>query len=194
MLIPADYAQVNFIFTGVGVPNGAQTTLGLNVELWPGTPQNLADLIATHWADASMDNLYTEDASLTSILVKFGPNATGPAALWSGNQPGFETTDQEAPQVSALVHKNTPFGGRTGKGRMYLPSIPSTYVSNNGVVNSGWISSRNADLESFFDKLVADDVPPALLHSPDSPVAAPILITSLTLDSKVATQRRRIRR
>lgn len=192
MLIPAGYAQVNFIHSGVGAPLGAQWTLGLNVDDFVGTASEAATAIGIDWQSAGMDDAMSASVTLDSILVKFGPNATGPSALVSVGVAGSQPASG-SPAVSLLVQKVTSFGGRQGRGRCYIPGVSESLIDPSGVIAGGLVSTAQAALDDFFDKLTADELVPVLLHAEGSPVSTPYHMDGFVVAGLAATQRRRIR-
>ena len=134
MIIPDGTAQANLLFTGSGVPTGAQITLGLSVDTFVGTPTDAAAVVIDAWDDSNIENQLVNQVALTGVLVKFGPNATGPAAQVSANIPGASTQDGVTPNVSVLVQKNTGLGGRSGRGRFYIPGLPESTVLSSGII------------------------------------------------------------
>jgi len=192
MIIPSGFAQVNWKFSGSAVPQGAEVTIGLEI-LVPATPAAVALAMGTAWEDwLSPHQVGTCD--LTGVLVKFGPNSTGPSAEialavnGSASGPGLE------PQVSVLIRKNTDDGGHAGRGRMYVPGFPDAAFVDGGAMDGPTWTATQADVNSFLDELVSAAYIPVLLHGAGSPLTTPSPITSLTLDHQCATQRRRNRR
>lgn len=194
MIIPVDYAQANFRFTGTGVPEGAEFTMGFNVELFSGTVADAATAAYDAWVTAGMAANFATTCALTSVLMKFGPNDTGPSAVDSGNVPGTNAGPQAPPNVAILVRKNTGFGGRAGRGRFFLPGFPEGNIGAAGELGGTSFSDLQSDVNALFNAWVTAGLVPTLLHNVGSPISAPIPITSFTVDSKVATQRRRLRR
>lgn len=194
MLIPEGWAQVNMKFDGVGLPTGAQITYGIRVENFVGEPADAAQAISVNWLASNIDSVMSSSVTLRNILVKYGPNSTGPAAEISVAQPGTGSSDVETPNTAYLVRKLTLFGGRTGRGRFYLPGCPTAAVTGPGNVDGTTLGNLQTALDAFLTSMTGDDLPLALLHAPDSPFNLPMLITELKPDVKVATQRRRLRR
>lgn len=193
MNIPTGTAQVNFVFTGDGLPNGAQCTLGVSVDIFSGTPGDAAVACRDAW----MDNLLAIQSpavTFSEVLVKFGPTATGPSAALVVNSPGTDAGDADSPNVALLVHKQTEFGGRTGRGRMYMPGVPAPDVFVDGTINSTYRAAALAAFSGFYTDLTTANLPPLLLHGENSPVSTPLPITDFLVDGRVATQRRRLRR
>jgi len=193
MIIPAGYAQINAIHTGAGVPTGAQWTIGVDRTAFSGDPQNVAQAFETILLNSGLYANVHSDCDMTSVLVKFGPNETGPSALEPANEPGTGGTGGAA-APAFLIHKNTDLGGRAGRGRFFLPGVPETAVGPGGVLASGVTTAVNTALASFWLDMGDENLGLVLLHSEGSPITTPTVITSLSCDPVVATQRRRQRR
>lgn len=193
MLIPLGFAQINAIHTGTSLPFGAQWTLAVNHDNIEQTPIQVAQA----FEDAlQVSNLYDQvclGVTMTSVLVKFGPNDTGKSALEPANEPGVNG-NQAAPQAAFLIHKNTDDGGRAGRGRFFLPGVPDATLNPSGTIVSANLSAMQTALETFRTNLIANDLIPVVLHNVGSPLSSPSPITSFSADARAATQRRRMRR
>lgn len=194
MEIPAGFAQANFRFGGPAVPTGAEMTMGLDIALWGSSPTALATALAADWTTAVMAGLQTNKIGLTQIEVKFGPTATGPSGIWAGSINGTKTGDGAPPATCALISKLTAFGGRSGKGRWYLPGLAESDINNSGQLENAFITGANVALLAFLNAVEARDVTLVILHNPGSPLTIPTPIDALIVQQQVATQRRRNRR
>lgn len=192
-VIPSGFAQANFRYTGGMAPTGAEWTLGLDVSAALGGPAGVAADLGANYA-ATIRTVLPSAAVLTEVLVKFGPNSTGPAASDFTSYAGTGGGSPTSPAVAIIVKKNTAAGGRTGRGRFFLIGAQESEVGETGVLTSGFIAGLQAELDSFYDELVSSGMPPVLLHSEGSPVTTPTAITSFSCDGTVGTQRRRQRR
>lgn len=192
-VIPAGFAQANLIFGGVALPTGAQVTLGLNISSFAGTPADAAALIGANYL-GKLNTQQSSQVRLDSTLVKFGPDATGPSALVPTLAAGTLPGNAEPSQVAFLVHKVTPQGGRAGRGRFFLPGPSEADIDGAGVITPARAAALQTALDDFYDQLIVDLLGPVLLHSVGAPIVTPLGLTSLTLDQRVATQRRRLRR
>lgn len=194
MIIPVDYAQANFIFSGGALPFGAECTLGFNVELYSGDPADAAlDIANTVVAEDLMVNC-SDDIVLDRVRVKFGPNATGPEGEVVATVAGGITGESAAPNTTFLIRKNTGFGGRTGRGRMYWPGVPEAGVDADGDLSGTYASDVTAKWAAALPVFQGQGLVPVLLHSAGSPVSVPLPITGFVCDLRAATQRRRMRR
>lgn len=193
MIIPTNWAQINVIHTGAGVPTGAEWTIACNHNSSGFTPTEVAQAFETILLNSNLYDNIANDVDVTSVLVKFGPNATGPSALEPANEPGTGGT-MGAAAPAFLVHKNTADGGRAGRGRMFLPGCPEAAIGPGGAVVGGVVTAINTALASIADDMDTIGLPLYLLHSAGSPISSPSPILTLSCDTTVGTQRRRQRR
>lgn len=193
MLIPLDYSQVNLIFTSTGLPTGAECTFAVD-NAGGATPAAIAAAVDAGIVAHNINDYWVPSLILESILVKNGPNATGASALVASGIGGTGAGDPDSPNVSVLLHKVTGSGGRTGRGRMYIPGVPTAQVSPAGILNTTYVDGVTAAWNAFRVAMDGIGHEPVLLHAPGSPVTDPIGITSFECDQRVATQRRRLRR
>lgn len=194
MNIPLGYAQINLIFTGSSVPEGAQMTFGLDHTGSALSPTGIAEVVEAAWISSGIKSRYVSSLGLTGILVKEGPNVTGASALLGVVHNGTASGTSVAPNTSVLIRKHTAIGGRAGRGRCYFPGIPEADVDGGGLIVSTERALWETDFQTFLDDIAAESLIPVLLHGDNSPVSTPTPITGVTVDSKVATQRRRLRR
>lgn len=92
-----------------------------------------------------------------------------------------------------LMHKDTGTPGRKGRGRCYFPPalVDEGSVDTNGTITSGVYVTLAAREVVFYNALVSSGLLPVLFHSDG---AAPTPITGFRLDTRIATQRQRMRR
>lgn len=193
MIIPVGFAQVNLVFTGSALPEGAEVTFGVDNTVASITAGGIAGLFdGIYDASGIRANLST-GVNMTEIRVKLGPNATGPTAeeaaggTGTGGTPGL-------PNAAWLCTKVTALGGRAAKGRMFFPGIPEASVGGDGQIDSGAVVAMQADVQAFLAGCEAADLAMVLLHSAGSPISTPTPVTSLHIETLAATQRRRMRR
>lgn len=190
MTIPAGYGQATFVYTGSAVPNGAAWTMGFSSSGFAGSVQAAADSIRDSWVEefAPLTNINTR---LDHVLVKFGPDATGPSAISTSLQLGGVNDPPSPAAVALLVRKQTALGGRQGRGRFYLPGLWDGAIDGGGLVLAGTVTAFQGACDDFLGKMAADGLDCYLLHDG---ALAPTAITSLSVQGVVATQRRRQRR
>lgn len=194
MIIPVGFAQANFRFGGPAAPLGAEMTIGLDVALWGGGPTALATALVADWNTANIDAVMTNKIGMTQCEVKYGPNATGPSGFWNGSLNGTINAEAVAPNTSVLISKLTAFGGRSGKGRFYLPGFSEGSVNSSGQVDAAGVLATTNAFEAWRGLVEARDVGFVLLHNPGAPLTIPTPVTAFACQTQVATQRRRNRK
>lgn len=193
MVIPAGYGQVNYRFAGAACPNGAEVTFGLEGSGFAGTPSDAAAILNGLWA-SGWSSIQTNQVALVDVLVKFGPDDTGPSGTSPGAATGDISSSGASPAVSLLVQKVTALGGRAGRGRAFIPGISEADVSVSGVIDSAYLAAAATAFETFRTDCAAADLSLVLLHGAESPITTPTPITELVPQAIAATQRRRQRR
>jgi hypothetical protein len=193
MPIPDGFAQINYMLTGQGAPTGAQLVFGVDVTIFSGTVADLANNAWDNWV-AEMTPELPNSISLSGVLAKMGPDATGPSFLRTGSSTGPSSGAVASPQVAYLFNKHTDLGGRSGKGRSYMPGVLEANVDASGNVGGPTVGAWNNALTAFLALFDGDDTPLVLLHAADAPITSPTIITGMTCQTRVATQRRRLRR
>lgn len=190
MIIPAGFCQVNFVFTGEGAPSGAEITLGLEYNSGD-SPSQVAQDCADAWSAEDLDALYVDALTLSAILVKFGPNSTGPSAELAVSVPGTASGAAVPPNTSMVISKITALGGRKGRGRMFFPGINEGAVSSAGILDGALVSGSDSRWTDFAATLALAGHGCVLLHND---LTAPTPITEFATQARAATQRRRLRR
>lgn len=194
MDIPVGYAQVNLRWTGTSLPTGAECTFGVDLSAFTTTPEDLCDVVEAAYVSSALASIQVNTVTLTSILAKFGPNVTGPSFLKGVSRTGLITSAGNWPATSLLVQKSTALGGRSGRGRWYWPGITEADVLNSGLVDAPYRAVAQTCFNDFQADLSTANVELVVLHGADAPLSTPTPITGLTVDNRVATQRRRNRR
>lgn len=189
MAIPAGYVRVTLPFVGDSVPTGAANVLCFS---------NVGDLdadaiqVAINSAAGTDPWGYSSNTmSCPTMLIKFGPDSTGPLESracaivgGSGDAAGYAG-------ASYLIRKATASGGRRGRGRIYIPAVPEVRISVGGFIDELTVSGLQADTDTFFEQLSISGLNLCVEHTDGT---TPALVTSLTVDGRAATQRRRQRR
>lgn len=194
VIIPAGFAVVAYATLTEGDSEEMLWTCGLDVAT-TGTVENLLTDLASTWGDHLLP-ITSSVVTLSRILLKYGPNSTGPAFEQPSGVSGTEGGSLPPPNCAVLVQKHTASGGRSHRGRVYLPGISSISA---GLDSAGNIDSTRTDavttaMEAWRTDITAGDASngatPVLLHSASSDADE---ITSFVCSPKLATQRRRLR-
>lgn len=201
LVIPQHYGEAILSFLWAGDSQPMAMTVGVHA---PTATNTDANDVANEVYAAFLTNLIpivSTVLTLEEVVVHLQADAL-PAGPVVGLAIGPDTganSGNVLPQNSAyLVHKRTAVGGRGGRGRMYLPGCAEGSVSDTGVVASGTLTTFNTAWAGFLSDVTSGLFITELvvLHDSSGGTAGdpPAVITSLTMDSVIATQRRRLRR
>jgi hypothetical protein len=202
--VPQFHARVIHSLRLLGDAEPFACTYGVKVTDPPASqsPSDLAAELDQIWALRMMVAFSTQ-LTLAQTEIYWQnvalPGAPAIGAHTSNVQGSNAGSNSLLPQNTALLaHKRTALGGRTGRGRMYLPAVDQDWVSNTGVVLASIVTSFTAALESVRTDILASQNFDGMYLFHDAPLIGPAiqptLITSLNLDGVCATQRRRLRR
>lgn len=168
-----------------------QNSMGYSVD--PGFDQTTADAISD-WLAPSYKAQITTASVWRGVRVIVG-NDGEPGEFDSSSSAGVGARggDLLTPQTQGLIHKRTALAGRSERGRMYIPDMEESQVNNDGLLNGSAIALLQAIADAWFGLSASDALilAPQLLHEV---VGSPTPITAMTVETMVATQRRRYRR
>ena len=192
MIIPVDYAQVNLQWTWTASGQTAEVAFGVQVVDPSDTPQDVATAVINAYTVNTMASLQVSKLSLTNVHVKFGPNDVGASLDNPVSIVGTATGEGLAPNSALLITKNTAFGGRKGRGRMYWPGIQDGTIDDYGLVTTASFATYQTKFTAFLASLVGSNIPMVVLHGSNPPL--PYLVTTLAVQHLMGTQRRRLGR
>lgn len=192
--LPEEHGIVTYYFTADGVSREMSTALAFKGSTIP-------DLAAAEaFYDALGDNLVPSLSTQYALIrchVLFNSGLgffeVEHAEVTAGTGAGGGITVN----TCYLITKNSAQVGRKHRGRMYLPGPDEEDVGSAGIIGDLAADALQAATEAFLVDFVAvagvDYA--AILHAPveGGPDPDPDEIISLTFQTKVATQRRRLR-
>lgn len=190
MIIPIGFGNASLRFAGAALPNGAAVNFGFQ-NTGPITALEAAEAFAASW-NATWRARQVNTVLLQDVLVKLGPNATGPSAIAPDGDAGQQSLLGEPPQVAVLVQKITFFGGRRGRGRVYIPGVREDDVLASGLLDPAQLTLWQSSIDAFEGALTLAGIQLVVLH--DIETVSPTPVESLVVSPRVATQRRRNRR
>lgn len=191
-IIPTGYAQINLMFGGANLPLGAEVTYGCVVPAEVTDPQLLAETHHGFFVTNVLPYLNV-NTTLTGAKCKFGPNDVGAFGEHFESVAGSTTGEALPPNVALLVKKRTALGGKRNRGRLYIPGIDEDTVDTAGVIDPTALVAMQADVTAWLADMVTNSTGMRILHT-EPPGEPTIAVTSLVLDGRAATQRRRLRR
>jgi hypothetical protein len=205
VIIPSGYVQVALNYTGTNFFSGrAATVLGFEVQGAEITELGeVAAAVAASWIEHIGPQTDTQ-VTLDTVRV-VTETAAGELSVATAGGADLQDTP---PQVATLVRYSTPVRGRRGRGRSYLPGLlASTHVSTQGIISTPRLEVIQGIVDSFFEQLATDfsaqlgqvilqhttPTGPSAPENPSPPLDPPPAVASRSVDSRVATQRRRLR-
>lgn len=194
MHIPPGFVNLTFRFLRQFDSEVMVTAIGYSWDDLGGY-QAVVDGAMQAWADSDLQGITTNSTTLVAVEGAFGTIGDGDFRVESSvsSEAGTSTGDPLPNNSALLVKKLTGLGGRKNRGRNYYPDVLVSAVDGSGVID---VSSRDS-YQTAWDTFIAElnGVPglesPHLLHSDEAD--NPTLITAFVVQSKIATQRRRMR-
>jgi hypothetical protein len=191
--IPVGFAQVAYRFSLVGDPEVMIATMGAGLEGNPAGWQGILDSRADQFIAGFPAGSMAQGWTFLGCRAAANEGGGGSTIYEAPRSYVGEVVTETVPQNCALlVRKGSASPGRRGRGRMYLPpfGLSENQVSKNGMLDPAFVSSAQAKVIAAFGAF--DNF---ILHatSLNSATPAPSEVTSLVVDTRIATQRRRLR-
>lgn len=201
LLIPPGFAQCVIEQYRSGDTEPMLNTFGIAITTAPSTGvAGIANDVMAAWT-ASIGTGYSSVTSVRGVTVYVGQDGPDPM-VYTSSLPPFvgPNSNNLVPQNSAiLVRKRTDAAGRRGRGRLYIPEVSESDVDNVGNLSStyrsAWQTRATALLANLSDSAFDGVLPMVVLHRSEGAGVepAPTPVTALVVETRIATQRRRLR-
>ncbi len=202
--ISAGLALIRQPVTHSAVGHTAMVTYAMDIDT-PQTAQQIADSVQDEFANAWAGNLDT-NATLEKPTVYLGDGTNVPAFAIGSHAVTVGTNNivVPSPQVCILIKKTTALAQRKNRGRCYMPWIVAAdHISEDGTVDPTYRGGLQTNADDWLADLIVavGDMCIAnktLAVDPDTGkkyvthIGEGEAITALTVEAKVATQRRRL--
>lgn len=191
--IPPGFAEVWIQFTVALDAEPMYSAIG--VDLSVGT------VVDTAAADGMLDAAKAALAPMVSSTYNIGPGfvisgqdggdlrVDGTTAASAGTHAGAPLPNN----CAILFKKVTASGGRRFRGRMFIPGVAETSVGETGILAPALVTIANTAALALRTNLVALSTVDSLQLLHADAAVPPTLITTLTAQTRIATQRRRMR-
>jgi hypothetical protein len=192
--IPPGFGEINMQFNLTGDPQPMITSLGLDLTTGVVPDQTEANTMLTAMQTA-FDEVLTATYSIGPGWVIYGQDGPddirvdGTIAPVSGDQ----AVSPLVSNTAVLVRKVTGLGGRRNRGRMYIPGTPETWVDSLGQLELVNLTTWQTQMTNLRADLIGLPTIDNLVVLHESAPFTPTVITGLTVQRLVATQRRRLR-
>lgn len=180
-------------FRRVGDSDPYVCTMAFEVDTPPFT-QAHADALSLEFR-TNFASLLPNDCTMGPMTTRVGQDGDPVILLSSATSVGTNSSDFLPQNCALLLQKRSEVGGRRNRGRMYIPGVPETACNEVGVLTTTYTNA----VKGLCDTFAAEYQDPAefntsamvILHSTGDPT--PTEVTLLTVDERIATQRRRLR-
>lgn len=187
------YVDFSLEFRRAGDPDPYVVTWAVEIETPPftqtGVDNQLVEFVSR------FESLFPNDCTIGPLTARIGQDGDPLVLVADTLDQGTNTSDFTTQNVALLVQKRSDFGGRRNRGRMFMPGVPESAVNEIGELTSTYRNAVQGLLDDWLENLQAGGAlntsNMVILHS--SAPSTPTVVTSLTCDSRVATQRRRLR-
>lgn len=179
-------ATLNYRITDSTEP--CQNVLGFSAgDGAAATIRAVAVYVGDKWSEHIMPEL-ADSCTLENVrVVAWNDQMADEPFGTDGGQVGLAAP----PNVTYRVRKVSTLAGSANSGRIYLPGVLEGQVNSGGIVASGVITALTTAFGNLQTDLGTDNADMYILHA--SPALAPVTVQSFVMESKVATQRRRVR-
>ena len=189
-----DEANLFFEFALAGDPEPMFTALGITFE--DGLDHDAQAILCIDALQLAQIELAVEIPSDYSL----GPGHADLGVTGGDNirvdglatTPGLQVSDATQQNTAWLIKKSTLVGGRKGRGRMFVPGAVDGFVSPSGVLDPSYRDSLQTAVENMVAAILGlTGINGITLFHEEEVAGSPII--ALTVDNRVATQRRRMR-
>lgn len=202
LVIPPGFAQAAVELRNDFDPESWFVTLGVDISDAAGDHVAAATNVAQSFEGAFQLGFLSNLVTVVGVDLRVGQDGGPPLYVRVNRGNKGNSSAEKLPQNCALlIRKGTARAGRTGRGRMYLPGVlDEGQVSQVGILSPTQATACQGRVDTFLANL-ADGflganplTPMVLLHNDGVPGGTtPDPVISLTIDTKIATQRRRLR-
>lgn len=197
VFIGVGYGQASLVMNATGTSWNQVVTWGFKDTAGTGSPSAaLAAIgpVATGTGKFFNGANISSQYSLVRLDVTIG-TASGPViGTTAYGVTGTASLNSPPANCAILCSKATARGGRRGRGRMFISPafVDEGNVGASGTIAAGTLAALQTKITTLLSDLAGTAYPMYLLH--DSSEVAPDAVTVLTLQSRMATQRTRMRK
>lgn len=197
-IVPPGFADVTLIWTQTGDNEPFFSTFGVELAAGVTDPvavaNNVNGIWQSAWTPASMSN----QGVFVGTRVTLGSDGPDPGATGESlvNVAGTSSSAHLPSNCAALSRKITSLGGRRNRGRMFLPSLylNEGNVDQNGIIAGAALTSMRTQQDAFLTGLQGSALIDNMVIFHSAAPATPTPVIDVTIEQKIATQRRRMRR
>lgn len=203
LVIPSGFAHCSVQISNSGDPDPWYVTWGVAVVEDPDVAK--IGYRQAHSLEETFGAEMPTSCRITGCNVKLGTGVdTDPITQFVSYPGTVSAGGPKLPQNCALlVDKYTESGGKANRGRFFLPGVVNEAgCSDVGVIDGADVLNFQTLASALLVRLNdlapsdpqdGDFTPMVILHNADSPETVPTLVTRLSVQNRISTQRRRLR-
>lgn len=190
--IPEGFAELVIKSTNADNSNPIVNVMGIGYDV--GEPiQDVLDQIQIAFVEFAEN--FTENITTDEVVVRLGaaaaPYIAIPVAI---NVVGTISGAPTSPNEAVLVKKSGNLAGRHGQGRNYwYGMVTDADVDGGGTIASGTVTAVQAACTTLNSQLIVAPLLGMFILHQDDYVGTPTTVFGYTVQSRMATQRRRLR-
>ena len=184
--IPNGFAQVTMHGVCGDADGEVDNVFGVDVSEILTDFDTLASVIYNAWMN-DFGDFFHEGYTLARVVV--AEAIGGQVGESNGTENGTVSGGAAPMNVAALAKKVTGLSGKRNHGRIYFGCLPEAYTVGSNLEASG-VTQLQAGCDAFISDLQSSDSPMVILHTS---LATPTPVSALTVETRLATQRGRLR-
>lgn len=190
--IPVGYGEVTAILDIPSDAGPANVVFGVEASAL-GSAASLDSALQAIFPNAGgWTEMYTGDVTLSKAISRYSPSlGVVEVAETAYSLAGQRGGTMAPPQVSTLIQKKTGLAGKSNRGRMYMTPLADNLIDAGGIITEADRLLVQAGATQFLADLAASSCPMVVLHT--TAAGTPTPVVALNVETKVATQRRRLR-
>lgn len=187
------YVDFSLEHRRAGDPEPYVVTWAIEIDTPPFTQTGVDNMLTEYVSQ--FESLFPNDCTIGPLTARVGQDGDPLILTSDAGDTGTNTSDFAPQNVALLLKKRSDVGGRRNRGRMFMPGVPESAVNEIGELTSTYRNAVNGLASDFLDYCQSggssNSANMVILHS--SAPSTPTVVTSLVCDTRVATQRRRLR-
>ena len=194
-LIPPGFAAFAEEIIHAGSGRSAFVTGGVDVSSFGGDSEAAAN--AVHGSFGAWQPELTSNANFHGATLRIGQDGGDSVVADSTSAPivGTLAGAVQSANSAVLVSKQTALGGRKGRGRWFFPwGVTENNVDPLGVIDAEHVAGLQTAANNLLASFISNECPLVILHSDVVGAPAPTLVTSLSVQALIGSQRRRLGR
>ncbi len=192
MTVPVGYAAALIPLRHTLQTRSAAITFGIDVRSTTISDTALCNAVQAAFT-STLGTVLDSNVTVGPTQLSVGQSdGTSIATVGDNSSAGGAAQTSVPPSVAVLIQKLSATGGKRGRGRLYVPWLLATsVVDEGGAIAGATVTNLQTKATAFRTAIIAIAGGSAIVILHQSGSATPAIVTSLRVDPRIATQRRR---